>query len=98
MLILSVTGACRCDEITNLIMRDIEDLSFAILIKVQDTENYKWSHSPFWKSFTWKFPESTSRNLDSVVDFTSITNNITREVEITGALKFENCIFNVIEQ
>jgi hypothetical protein len=41
MLILSVTGACRCDEITK----------------------------------------------------TSITNNIIREVEITCALKFENCKF-----
>jgi hypothetical protein len=29
-------------------------------------------------------------NLDSVVDFTNIIDNITREVEITGALKFEN--------
>jgi hypothetical protein len=26
----------------------------------------------------------------------SITNNITKEVEITGVLKFENCNFNVI--
>jgi hypothetical protein len=32
--------ACRCDEITNLTMGDIEDLGSAILVKVQDT-NYK---------------------------------------------------------
>jgi hypothetical protein len=47
----------------------------------------------------WKFAESISDNyLDSVVDFTnfietSCTNNITREVGITGALKFKNCKF-----
>jgi hypothetical protein len=29
-------------------------------------------HSPFWESFTWKFVESTSDNLGSVVDFTNI--------------------------
>jgi hypothetical protein len=41
----------------------------------------------------------TSDNLDSVVDFTNVIsimktssgNNITREVGITGTLKFENC-------
>jgi hypothetical protein len=41
-------------------------------VKVQDTKNYKSSHSPFWESFTWKFAESTSDNLDSIVDFTNI--------------------------
>jgi hypothetical protein len=35
-------------------MIDIEDLGSAIVVKVQDTENYK---SPFWESFTWKFAE-----------------------------------------
>jgi hypothetical protein len=39
--ILDVTGACRCNEITNLTMGDIEDLGSAILVKVQDTKNYK---------------------------------------------------------
>jgi hypothetical protein len=33
--------ACGCDEITNLTMRDIEDLGSAIVVKVQDTKNYK---------------------------------------------------------
>jgi hypothetical protein len=32
--------ACRCDEITNLTMGDIEDLGFAVL-KDQNTNNYK---------------------------------------------------------
>jgi hypothetical protein len=40
-LILGVTGACRYDEITNLAVGDIEDLDPAILVKVQDTKNYK---------------------------------------------------------
>jgi hypothetical protein len=70
-------------------------------IKIQDTKKRKITnrdHSPFWVSFTWKFAESTSNNLDTVLDFTNIietsgTNNITREVGITGALKFENCKF-----
>jgi hypothetical protein len=53
-------------------MRYIEDCGSAILVKVQDTKNYKSSHSPFWESFTWKFAESTSDNLDSIVDFTNI--------------------------
>jgi hypothetical protein len=33
--------ACRCDEITNLTMGDIEDLGSTILVKVQGTNNYK---------------------------------------------------------
>jgi hypothetical protein len=37
----------------------------AILVKVQDTKNYK---SRLWESFTKKFAESTSDNSD-VVDF-----------------------------
>jgi integrase len=41
ILILGVTGGCRCDEITSLTMGDIEDLGSAILIKLQDTRNYK---------------------------------------------------------
>jgi hypothetical protein len=53
-------------------MRYIEDCGSAILVKVQDTKTYKSSHSPFWESFTWKFAESTSDNLDSIVDFTNI--------------------------
>jgi hypothetical protein len=36
-----VTGACRCNEMTSLTMGDIEDLGYAILVKVQDTKNYK---------------------------------------------------------
>jgi hypothetical protein len=39
--ILDVTGACGCNEITNLTMGDIEDLGSTILVIVQDTENYK---------------------------------------------------------
>jgi hypothetical protein len=38
MLILGATVACRCDEVTNLTMGDIEDLGSAILVKVQDTK------------------------------------------------------------
>jgi hypothetical protein len=91
-----VTGACRCNEITNLTMGNIEDLGSAILVNVQDTESYKSRYSPFSESFTWKFAKRTSDNLDSVVHFANImetsgTNNITREVRNTGALKFENC-------
>jgi hypothetical protein len=39
---------------------------------------------------------NTSNNLDSIVDSTNIIETsrpITREVEITSALKFENCKF-----
>jgi hypothetical protein len=46
-------------------MGDIKDLGSAILVKAQDTRNH--DHSPFCESFTWKFTESTSDNLDSVV-------------------------------
>jgi hypothetical protein len=54
----------------------------------------------FEKVLSGNLQKSTSDNLDSVVDFTNImktssTNNITREVRITVALKFENCNFNV---
>jgi hypothetical protein len=50
------------------------------VLKITNRDN-----SPFWESFIWKFAESTSDNLDSVVDFTNImetssTNNVTREV------------------
>jgi integrase len=41
VLILGVTGGCRCDEITSLTMADIEDLGTLILIKLQDTKHYK---------------------------------------------------------
>jgi hypothetical protein len=27
---------------------------------------------PFWESFTWKFTESTSDRMDSILDFTNI--------------------------
>jgi hypothetical protein len=30
-----------CDEFTNSTIRDIEDLGSAIVVKVQDTKNYK---------------------------------------------------------
>jgi hypothetical protein len=42
-------------------MRDIEDLGSPIVVKVQDTKNYKS------RSFTirWKFAESTSDRMDS---------------------------------
>jgi hypothetical protein len=30
---------CRCDEITNLTMGDIEDLGSAVLVKIQDTKH-----------------------------------------------------------
>jgi hypothetical protein len=33
--------ACRYDKITNLTMGNIEDLGSVILVKVQDTKNYK---------------------------------------------------------
>jgi hypothetical protein len=65
-----VTGACRCNEITNLTMGDIEDLGSANLVNVLKITNRH--HSPFWESFTWKFAETTSDNLDSVVGFTNI--------------------------
>jgi hypothetical protein len=50
-------------------MRDIEDLGSAILVPVKITNR---DHSPLWESFTWKFAETTSDNLDSIVDFTNI--------------------------
>jgi hypothetical protein len=46
-------------------MRDIEYLGSAIVLKVTNRD-----HSPFWESFTWKFAESTSDIMDSIVDFT----------------------------
>jgi hypothetical protein len=61
--------ACRCDEITKLTMRDIEGVGSANIAKVQDTNR---DHSPFWESFTWKFAESTSDRMDSILDFTNI--------------------------
>jgi hypothetical protein len=36
---------CRCDEITNLTMGDIEDLGSAILVKIQDTK-HKYNPPP----------------------------------------------------
>jgi hypothetical protein len=48
---LGVIGACRCDEITNLTMKDIEDLGSAILLKVQDTKNYKSQSSTILVNF-----------------------------------------------
>jgi hypothetical protein len=38
-------------------MGNIEDLGSAILVKVQDTKNYK--SLSFWGGFTWKFAERT---------------------------------------
>jgi hypothetical protein len=51
-------------------MRDIEDLGSAIVVKVQDTKNYK-SFIILGK-FTWKFAESTSDRMDSSIDLTNI--------------------------
>jgi hypothetical protein len=52
-------------------MRGIEDLGSAILVKVGIRKITNRDHSPLWESFTWKFAESTSDNLDSVVDLTN---------------------------
>jgi hypothetical protein len=61
-----------CDRrFTNLTMRGIEDLGSAILVKVGIRKITNRDHSPLWESFTWKFAESTSDNLDSVVDLTN---------------------------
>jgi hypothetical protein len=38
---LRLTGACECDQFTNLTTRDIGDLGSAIVVKFQDTKNYK---------------------------------------------------------
>jgi hypothetical protein len=38
---LSLCDRFRCNEIINLTMRDIKDLGSAIVVKVQDTKNYK---------------------------------------------------------
>jgi hypothetical protein len=84
-----------------LTMVEIEDLGSASLLKVQDLKITNLDHSPFWESFTWRFSESTSDNLGSVVDLTNIMEtsvpiiHITKEVGITVALKFENCNLNV---
>jgi hypothetical protein len=53
-------------------MVEIEDLGSAILVKVQDLKITNLDHSPFWKSFTWRFFETTSDNLGSVIDFTNM--------------------------
>jgi hypothetical protein len=41
VLLVTKCDRFRCNEITNLTMRDIEDLGSAIVVKVQDTKNYK---------------------------------------------------------
>jgi hypothetical protein len=73
-------------------MGDIEGVGSANVAKVQDANR---DHSPFWESFTWKFAESTSDRMDSILDTLLILSklqvSITREVEITSALKFEDC-------
>jgi hypothetical protein len=40
-LLVTKCDPFRCNEITNLTMRDVEDLDSAIVVKVQDTKNYK---------------------------------------------------------
>jgi hypothetical protein len=69
-------------------MRDIEYLGSAIVLKVTNRD-----HSPFWESFTMKIAESSSDIMDSIVDFTLSKLQVptTREVEMTSALKFEDC-------
>jgi hypothetical protein len=52
-------------------MEHIEDLVSAILVKVQDTKNYKSRPFTILGKFYLKFAENTSDNLDLVVDFTS---------------------------
>jgi hypothetical protein len=88
------TPDTRCVHLT---MEHIEDLGSDILVKVQDTKNYKSRPFTILGKFYLKFAKHTWNNLDLVVDFTNIIetssiNNITkREVGISGALKFENC-------
>jgi hypothetical protein len=41
MLLVTKCDPFRCNEITNLTMRDVEDLGYTIVVKVQDTKNYK---------------------------------------------------------
>jgi hypothetical protein len=53
-------------------MRDIEGLDSAVVVKVQDTKNCKSRSFTFWESVTWKFAESTSDRMDSIVVFTNI--------------------------
>jgi hypothetical protein len=73
----------------------IEDLGSTILVKVQDTKKLQIAIIHY---FGKVLPENllkvhTSDNSDSFVGFTSetsSTNNITREVGITGSLKFED--------
>jgi hypothetical protein len=72
-----MTGVCRCDEITNLTMGEIEDFDSAILVKVRILKITNRDYSPFWESFSWKFAESTSDNLDSTKRLTSTLNDIT---------------------
>jgi hypothetical protein len=54
-------------------MRDIEDLGSAIVVKVQDTQNYKSRSFTILGKFYVEFAESTSDRLGSIVDFTNIT-------------------------
>jgi hypothetical protein len=55
-----------------LAMADIEnlDLPSELLFRILKMTNR--DHSPSWESFTWRFAESTSDDLGSVVDFTNI--------------------------
>jgi hypothetical protein len=54
-------------------MRDIEGFGLCYrsknfrILKITNPD-----HSPLWESFTWKFAESTSDRMDSIVNFTDI--------------------------
>jgi hypothetical protein len=53
-------------------MRDIEDWGSAIVVKVQDTQNYKSRSFTILGKFYVEICRNTSDRLDSIVYFTNI--------------------------
>jgi hypothetical protein len=59
-------------------MRDIEDLGSAIVVKVQDTKNYKSRSFTILGKFYVEIPRKYTDRMDNIVDFINIieTSNI----------------------
>lgn len=41
LLIFGISGACRCDELTNLRVTDVKDKGDSFIVQLNDTKNYK---------------------------------------------------------